>query len=81
MIKTCSVAAVVAPVALCSLLAQGAPAQGLDDLYKIRDGVAGSHVEYHQVTIPKGKDVVLADLAGHLTIPVVLALPERMCDL
>ncbi len=64
MIKTCSLAALVALVALCSLLAQDAPAQGLDDLYKIRDGVAGSHVEYHQVTIPKGKEVVLADLAG-----------------
>jgi len=45
-------------------LRRGPSAQGLDDLYKIRDGVSGTHVEYHQVKIPRGKEVVLADLTG-----------------
>ncbi len=49
---------------LCRLLASPAAAQQLDDLYRVRDAVSQSYVEYHQVTVPKGKEVVLADLKG-----------------
>ncbi len=34
------------------------------DLYRITDGVSESHVEYHLTNIPKGKEVVLANLKG-----------------
>ena len=55
---------VVAVFALCHLLAGVGAAQGLNDLYRIGDSISQSHVEYHQVTVPKGKEVVLADLKG-----------------
>ena len=38
--------------------------QGLADIYKVRDVVSGTHMEYHRITIPRGKEVVLADLTG-----------------
>ena len=59
-----SIAALAALVALLGLVGQVACAQGLADIYKIRDGAYGTHMEYHQVTIPRGKEVVLADLTG-----------------
>ncbi|MBA2526992.1 MAG: DUF2961 domain-containing protein, partial [Pyrinomonadaceae bacterium] len=34
------------------------------DLYRITEGVSDSHVEYHLTNIPKGKEVVLANLQG-----------------
>ena len=49
---------------LGSLSAQSAAAQDLQGLYRITGGVSASHVEYHQVALPKGKQVVLADLKG-----------------
>jgi hypothetical protein len=39
-------------------------AQGLQDLYHILDSETRSHVEYHQVTIAKGKEIVMAQLPG-----------------
>jgi hypothetical protein len=44
-----------------SLLCQAQPIQ---DLYRITDGVSRCHVEYHRLEVPKGKETVLADLAG-----------------
>jgi hypothetical protein len=41
-----------------------ASAQSLQDLHRITDGVSSIHVEYHKKDIPKGKEVVLADLQG-----------------
>ncbi len=55
---------VVAALMLCHLLASAAAAQQLDDLYRLRDAASQSYVEYHRVTVPKGKEVVLADLKG-----------------
>ena len=55
---------VVAALMLCHLLASPAAAQPLDDLYRVRDAVSRSYVEYHRMTVPKGKDSVLADLEG-----------------
>jgi hypothetical protein len=55
---------VVATLMLCSLLVSAAAAQQVSDLYHVRDAVSQTYVEYHKVTIPKGKEVVLADLKG-----------------
>jgi hypothetical protein len=64
MSKCCSVIGVVASLALSHFLAGPGAAQELKDAYRIRDGVSQSHVEYHEVAVPKGKEVVLADLKG-----------------
>jgi hypothetical protein len=40
------------------------PAQLLPDLYRITDGVSRNHMEYHQLLVGKGQEVVLADLKG-----------------
>jgi hypothetical protein len=55
---------VVVALVLCGLAAGSAMAEELKDLYRIRDGVSRSYVEYHQVDVAKGKEVVLADLKG-----------------
>jgi hypothetical protein len=55
---------VLAALALALLLAAPGFAQRVGDAYRIRDAVSQSHVEYHQMTVPKGKEVVLADLKG-----------------
>jgi Protein of unknown function (DUF2961) len=57
-------ATLLTAAAILVVLAPGASGQGLADLYTIRDGVSGTHMEYHQLRIPRGKEVVLADLAG-----------------
>jgi hypothetical protein len=36
----------------------------VQDLYRITGSVSSSHVEYHPIVIPKGNEVVLADLRG-----------------
>ncbi len=36
----------------------------VNDIYRITSGTSGSHVEYHDIDLPPGKDFVLADLAG-----------------
>ena len=41
-----------------------AQAQGLQNLHRITASVFNSHVEYHQINIPKGREVTLTDLAG-----------------
>ncbi len=38
--------------------------QSLPDLYRITKGVSQYHVEYHQISLSKGAELVLADLAG-----------------
>ncbi len=40
------------------------PAQLLPDLYRITDSVSRNHMEYHQLQVGKGQEVVLADLKG-----------------
>ena len=59
-----SVIGVASALVLCHLLSGPGAAQELKDLYRIGDGVSQSHVEYHEVTVPKGKEVTLADLKG-----------------
>jgi hypothetical protein len=49
---------------LCLIFADAALSQGLSGLYRITDGVSSSHVEYHVLKIPQGKDALLADLQG-----------------
>jgi hypothetical protein len=49
---------------LGNLLAESGAAQDVQGLYRITGSVSGAHVEYHQVVLPKGKEVVLADLKG-----------------
>lgn len=39
-------------------------AAGIQELYRITNGVSGSHVEYRQLTIPSGGEVLLADIQG-----------------
>jgi hypothetical protein len=39
-------------------------AQVVPDLYRITDGVSLNHMEYHQLQVGKGQEVVLADLKG-----------------
>jgi hypothetical protein len=39
-------------------------ADELRNLFQIRDAVSGTHMEYHQLSIPRGKETVLADLKG-----------------
>ena len=43
---------------------QAEGSQDLHGLYRIRKADSETHVEYHKVTVPKGKEVVLADLKG-----------------
>jgi hypothetical protein len=40
------------------------PAQLVPDLYRITDSVSRNHMEYHQLQVGKGQEVVLADLKG-----------------
>jgi hypothetical protein len=64
-----------AVILLCPLLASPAAAQQLGDLYRVRDAVSGSHVEYHDVAVPKGKEVVLADLKGPAKVTYFYVTP------
>lgn len=51
---------------ICSmsvLLTTTAQAQ-VQDLFRITDGTFATHIEYHQVKLPAGKEIVLADLSG-----------------
>jgi len=40
------------------------PAQPSPDLYRITDSVSRNRMEYHQLQVGKGQEVVLADLKG-----------------
>ena len=64
MVHCRSIFGIVAALALCSLLASRAIGQDLHDLYRIQDGVSDTHMEYHEVKLPAGKEVVLGDLKG-----------------
>ncbi|MGA2256611.1 MAG: glycoside hydrolase family 172 protein [Thermoguttaceae bacterium] len=55
---------IVTTLALCNLFATRAVGQDLRDLYRIQDSVSETHVEYHEVKMPVGKEVVLGDLKG-----------------
>ena len=54
----------VAGLALGCLPASRGAAQGLGDLYRVTDGVSDSHVEYHELNVAKGGQIVLTDLKG-----------------
>jgi len=41
-----------------------APAQAVQDLYRITGGVSRNRMEYHRIQVPKGKEQVLADFKG-----------------
>ncbi len=47
-----------------SLVPGDALAQTVPDLYRITDGRSRNHMEYHQMKVPKGGEVVLTDLKG-----------------
>lgn len=49
--------------ALALILAPRASAQ-LSDVFRITNGTFASHVEYHGIDLPPGKEFVLADFAG-----------------
>ncbi len=36
----------------------------VSDLYRLTNGSSDTHIEYHQVNLPPGQEIVLADLAG-----------------
>ncbi len=59
-----SIFGILAALALCNLSVSRTIAQDLRELYRIQDGVSDTHVEYHEVKLPAGKDVVLGDLKG-----------------
>jgi len=40
------------------------PAAGIEQLYRISNGVFDNHTEYHKITIPSGGEVELANLKG-----------------
>lgn len=75
MSRCCRFANVVAALMLCHLLASPAAAQQLGNLYRVRDAVSQSYVEYHKVTVPKGKEVVLADLKGPAKVTYFYVTP------
>ena len=54
----------IVAIAFWLLFANGARGQGLSELYRITDGAFGSHMEYHPIKIPQGKEVLLAQLQG-----------------
>jgi hypothetical protein len=64
MSKHHSIIVIAAAMGFCNLLAFSGVAQDMKDLYRITDSVSQTYVEYHGINIPKGKDVVLADLKG-----------------
>jgi hypothetical protein len=59
-VRALAVAAAIFPAAP----PRGAAAQTVADLYHLTGGVARNHMEYHQLKVPKGQEVVLADLKG-----------------
>jgi hypothetical protein len=49
------------------LLAAGSPPRAgaqVNDIFRITDGTFTTHVEYHRIDLPPGKEFVLADFAG-----------------
>jgi hypothetical protein len=53
-----------AVLGLVNVLAAPGSAQDLQDLHRIKGSISDSHVEYHPLVIPKGSEVVLAELRG-----------------
>ncbi len=47
-----------------ALWSADALAQDANEIYRIKDNTFHSHVEYHGVKIPKGREITLADLKG-----------------
>jgi hypothetical protein len=60
---------------LCHLHAPTGTAQQVKDLYRVRDAVSQSYVEYHEVKVPKGKEVLLADLKGPAKVTYFYVTP------
>ena len=54
----------ISMLALCSQPPSRASGQGLHGLYRLQDSVSETHMEYHEVKLPAGKEVVLGDLKG-----------------
>lgn len=46
------------------LVVSTARAQDIGNLFRVRDSVSDTHVEYHDVKLPRGTETVLADLTG-----------------
>ena len=59
-----SVFGIAVALALNSLPASRTVGQDLHRLYRIEDSVSDTHMEYHEVNLPPGKEVVLGDLKG-----------------
>jgi hypothetical protein len=57
----CFTGTLAAVLVSVTLLGQVQPVQ---DLFRITESASRSHVEYHQMSLPKGKDALLADLKG-----------------
>ena len=55
-----------APALLAAFMGVAGPgsAQSLSELYRITEGVSQHHVEYHQLSLAKGEETVLAELKG-----------------
>lgn len=64
MSKHWPVVVIVAAVGFLNWLASPGMAQDMKDLYRISDSVSHTTVEYHRMSIPRGQEVVLADLTG-----------------
>jgi hypothetical protein len=55
--------ATLSPILLALTLSQAA-GQSASDLFRITDGVTQSRTEFHQVSVPMGREHMLADLKG-----------------
>ena len=64
MIARCTTAGMMAACLLAGIRGGPLAAQGVGGLYRLSDGTSQTHMEYHQVSIAKGKEAVLADLKG-----------------
>ncbi|MGA2064901.1 MAG: glycoside hydrolase family 172 protein [Thermoguttaceae bacterium] len=53
-----------AALVLAPLLSGAAAGQGVADLYRIQEAASQTHMEYHHVSLPKGKEMLLGDLKG-----------------
>ena len=59
-----SIFGIAAALVFYNVFPSTACGQDLHNLYRIEDAVSDAHVEYHEVRIPAGKEVVLGDLKG-----------------
>lgn len=62
--RYCAFILTAAITGLLGIVAVGATAQPVSDLYRITDGVTRSQMNFHQVVVIKGQEHVLADFKG-----------------